>query len=344
MPWKDIRFDRFSKVESVSTPLDPLGDVLNWLTYLTAHDFVTRQLCTIHSVPLNEAKKRATKIVPHAKDARALIHQGLDSPEEVAFLPLYYAILNLTKILILVGPRHAELSSHRWHGVAYDVASKDSQSLLTEFVTLKRGGAIALLYETLLGKAWQSDRRIQMKDVYPFMTDVSHEYRLASDRTSELATLQFEDLSQPRKRIRLRVKILPYDDAKALSPRAIPGMHGFRPTSERNVFESRISIPVGKKWQEVFDGFFDRRFAYYSSGNRTLMPLRCSGFEFTEEFPIILAFFHMSSVVRYKPEFLYQLQESRWWPVVTTARRQCLYKFLLLFWSQFQRSSARVNG
>jgi hypothetical protein len=56
-----------------------------------------------------------------------------------------------------------------------------------------------------------------------------------------------------------------------------------------------------------------------------------------EELPIVLAFFHLSSVVRYKPEFLARLRDSRYWPVLMSMQTHCMNKLLLLFWSYVHR-------
>ena len=60
------------------------------------------------------------------------------------------------------------------------------------------------------------------------------------------------------------------------------------------------------------------------------MPLQRGCLPFPEEFPIALLFFHMGSVVRYQPEFLAKLRDSRHWPILASASRHGLFKFLLL--------------
>jgi hypothetical protein len=60
-----------------------------------------------------------------------------------------------------------------------------------------------------------------------------------------------------------------------------------------------------------------------------------------EELPIAIALFHISSVVRYKPEFFARIRNSKYWPVVGAARQHILYKFLLLF-SSFVRQETMV--
>ena len=55
--------------------------------------------------------------------------------------------------------------------------------------------------------------------------------------------------------------------------------------------------------------------------------------EFPEEIPIWLLFFYLSSIVRYKPELVERLRDSKYWPVLSTARLHVFLDFLLAFWS-----------
>src|SRR5205807_1196296 len=109
------------------------------------------------------------------------VDQVQRGPDIVAFLPAYYAILNLLKALILVGPHHASLPANRWHGASYDGYGKNSHDLLTEEIELKRGGAIALYFSTATGNPIKKkSQTILMRNLYPFITDISAEYRIAT--------------------------------------------------------------------------------------------------------------------------------------------------------------------
>jgi hypothetical protein len=337
----EVRFNRYLLVQSAITALDPFTDVVDWLRYLTAEDYVTNVLVHTHSLSAAEAKARCRKIMPHIKDALAFIEQTVAAPNEASFVPTYYAMLNLAKVIILVGPKHAELPAHRWHGATYEVNAKDSQSILTEEIILKRGGALALFYETLVGKSWPTDRRVRMSELYPYLSDVAHEYGVATGLKTKLVSLSFKAVNAPRKRI--RVVITAHSNDKIV-PRAIPSAKGLKILeADKNTFITKKSFK-GVSWDIIFDSLFDRRFVFHPLDEKfTRMPIGCGGFRFTEDLPIILVFFHLSSVARYKPEFLYSIMESRMWPVITTARRHCLYKFLLLFWAHFHRKTFYIT-
>ena len=62
-----------------------------------------------------------------------------------------------------------------------------------------------------------------------------------------------------------------------------------------------------------------------------------------EELPILLAFFHMSNVVRYNPEFLVRLEDSPEWGLLHVFSRQGIYRYLVLFWSFFNQRTYLVT-
>jgi hypothetical protein len=67
-----------------------------------------------------------------------------------------------------------------------------------------------------------------------------------------------------------------------------------------------------------------RRVCYITpkSRSRLLLP---------EEVPLFLMFFHLGSVIRYKPAFYERVAESAFLPMLLAAERHCTLKFLLLF-------------
>jgi len=57
-----------------------------------------------------------------------------------------------------------------------------------------------------------------------------------------------------------------------------------------------------------------------------------------------LLFFWLSNVVRYSPEQLEELQDSRLWPILLTLRKHATLRFLILFWSYFHKTSFGVKA
>ena len=94
---------------------------------------------------------------------------------------------------------------------------------------------------------------------------------------------------------------------------------------------------------EMFEAVLDRRLLYHSLGETRSVVGSLGGFQPVEEWPLILAFYHMASVARYNPEFLDQLRESRYWPVVAALTGHGLYKFLVLFWSFIRNADVQIQ-
>jgi hypothetical protein len=340
----DIKFYRYRKVSRPSTALDPFEDVIDWLRYLTSEDYLTHALIDVHKLTPSAAKARCKQIMPHVKDALAFIEQAVTTPNEASFVSTYYALLNLAKVSILIGPKHAELQANRWHGATYDVNAKDSQSVLTEFIVLKKGGTLALFYETMVGEPWPVDRKVKMSELYPYLSDVGHEYTVATGQYDKFVNLKFNAEPLHRKRTPITITATPFGKNRQIAPRAISSAFGLRVRdADKNIYALKTPVKAGTIWEDIFNAHFDRRMIFQSSDKFTKMPLACGSFRFTEELPIILVFFHLSSVARYKPEFLYSIMESRMWPVISAARRHCLYKFLILFWSHFQQRSFEIE-
>jgi hypothetical protein len=343
---RDYPFYRHGRSHSVSTPLDKYLEVRHWLSYLTAKDFLIDNLRTIHGLTQSDALSRSKKIIPHAHDAIAFLTMADSSPTETAFVPAYYSTLNLVKICILASPLHGQLQSQRYHGARYEVDAKDSHSLMTDVVTVMSGGALAIYYRLLTGTGWGNNRRIKIGDLYSYLTDVSHEYAVATGKEPLQATLQFGLIPAKRKeRIRVCLTASPRNGSTQLKARDIISLKGFVPfNNERNHFHSSRTFLRTDPPDKLLDLLFNRQLIYYPDGNKTRVPLTGLKILPVEEIPILLTFFHLSSVARYKPEFLYKITESKFWPMVSAHLRQGLYKYLLLFWSHMNKKTYIVNS
>ena len=276
--------------------------------------------------------------------ARDYIRQSLDGPPTISFLPAYYAILNLMKVYVLLGRRHADLSSHRWHGATYDI-SKSSHSILTEIVVLKQGGAFPLFYETLTGTALTSDVPIQMKDVLSYVSGIGHEYYLATGQVQALVILRLgvggggaaghptADVHSARDGKVLAVDVRDLRVLKGF--RAIPGQPGN--------FLCKNTVDLTKDLGEEMRQHLRTHLIYRVTPRVLLTPACARRLELPEELPIAILFFYMSSVVRYKPDFFHRLQDSKFWPLLAAARVHSFYRFLLAFWSFMRQENYFVT-
>lgn len=328
---------RYPETEEVISNQDPFTDVLDWLGFLTATDYLTSLLRTRHGLAASAAASRAKQIIPHVATARDYIQQSLDGPPAIAFLPAYYAILNLMKVYILLGPRHADLKAHRWHGATYDVHSKDSHSIVTEVVNLKKGGVFPLFYETITGRALTANElSVRLSDILPYVSGVTHEYHLATGKPSRLVALELAFRDQGgRRHPTFRVHSTAPTPI-AWKVRDLKVLRGFRtdPADPVLLVGRRVNEPT-----EIDDTRQQLRphLIYRVSSDFTVTPVCSRHMELPEELPIALLFFYMSSISRYKPEFFIRVRTSRFWPLLAVSRRHSFHVFLMAFWSFMQR-------
>lgn len=322
---------------------DPFLDILDWLGFLLAKEYLVDLLRRVHKMPAQEARSRAKQIIPHVRIAMRYVKQSLDGPADISFLPAYYAILNLMKVYILLGPRHEDLPNHRWHGATYDVHGKDSHSLLTEVITLKKGGVFPLFYETLTSKPLTTkELKIQLKDVLPYVAGVTYEYELATGEPSAICALDFGYVRKERGIYPTSRVVNPPSSGNVTKSqiKLLRDFSGQRKTS--NIFLGRRIVDETRQEEETraqLNTYLIYR--YYEEFSFT--PFCSKRFELPEELPIALLFFYMSSVVRYRPEFFSRLQDSKFWPLLSSARIHSFYSFLLAFWSHMHRKNYFVD-
>lgn len=331
-----LRAYRYPVVREATTPGDVLTAVVGQLRFLTSRDYVTELLHEKHGVPKGSGSKRAGLIVSHVESALQYVEQAYAGPADISFLPAYYSILNLVKTYVLFSTRHADLPAHRWHGAQYRGFEKDSRSLLTEEITIKRGGALPLFYSVLTGKPWSRDTRVVMRDVYPFIADAAAEWQIATGLTPRIAGILGSVTSTSGRELELTVT-LPRG-IKSARRKELPCLRKVRQDPANPLRYTRSIPDLSETPQEMMVRAVAPLFIYYPHDDRTIVALHSGRTTIFEEWPIALAYFHLSSVVRYNPEFHSRLRDSRHWPVVT-ALRDAHFRFLVLTWSFVQQST-----
>ena len=129
----------------------------------------------------------------------------------------------------------------------------------------------------------------------------------------------------------------------AASVRALPVLHGWsKVRGDKTGLFRAPDFPVGETGSLGHVEDHLRRWLLYHPhwlpyDEQHLLQTAVTGGEIRmpEEFPIVLWFFYLSSIVRYRPEFFVGLQDSRFWPVVLAARKHALITFLEVFLSEF---------
>lgn len=329
--------NRYRELSVVRSGLDPLEDVMCWVEGLTSVKYVKDLLRSKHSLSGSlSVHKQSESVAELVTIACKYLEQAKKGPEEVSFLPLYYACLNLLKSYIVVGPYGVELSRNRWHGATYN-PNRDFRSLDDDIIVLQKRGAIPLFYRTLVGQNINHSLTLKMREIYPYIVGVGAEYERVSRGKRRLLPFEIQ-IGVKGENQRIEASYIGMNQAEFAKVR-IGTLQVFRGLRR----ESKGSLKLASKWYSKNDtasmmaclrpamlygyrqGPFEQTFNFVpSSSGKLLLP---------EELPLICAFFHMSAVVRYNPDGLQKLMDSKYWPVLLVLRRHGLYRFLILFWS-----------
>lgn len=337
-----ILISRYPSEERVSSDLHLLDDALDLLSFLQAEKFVTAQLVKQHQKTTPDATALAKRISSHANLAVKYATLSLSAAPEISFLPGYYSILNLAKCISLSGPYSNEFDQHsRWHGATYNTQGKASQSILTDEIRVRSGGALALFYKSLTNRAIAGDKVLKLKSFYHLIPGIGAELSLVAGQDVFPWYLNFS-AGNDNGTINIEAQLVQWDRAgrqKAYkgNVRTIPCLKGFKKKPKTNgVFTTSFPATQGVSLINevrgaVSTGYLVRR------GHDSLYACyeQSSTLPMTEEFAIALAFFHLSSVCRYNPEFVKKLANSKAWPMLLVLRRQALFYFITATWSYF---------
>lgn len=340
--------NRYKEVSMLYSSLNPLEDVFSWIEGLTSVNYVKDLLKSKHTLTSNlnvsQCSKSITKLV---SIACKYFEQANKGPEEVSFLPLYYGCLNLLKSYIIISPYAADLSTQPYHGASYE-QRRDFTSLDDEVIKLQRQGTIPLFYRTVTGEDMfqhtDPPLKLKMSAVYPYITDISAEYKMATGKKEKLIPFYIYIQEKGEKhRIRAQREVGKLPNIKLNTLQAFKRLR--RETKGSNTFVS--------KWYTRGDTESPmtciRPALLYSRGlssdgkSYSCVPSSDGTLLLPEELPLICAFYHMSSVVRYNPEGLYKLMDSKYWPLVLVLRRHGLYRLLLLFWSFINQCCTHIT-
>lgn len=333
-----IKISRYSAFEDAISELDRLEDALDLLSFLKAEDYVASQLQDSHSKNTSTARKLAKRISAHAGMADQYARLSLVAPETTSFLPGYYSILNLAKCVSLCGAYHEEFNKNaQWHGATHNPKKKQSHSILTDEVRVRGGGALALFYQTITGTRISSDHYFMMRDIYCLIREVSSELVIANG-TAKIPWLISFSAIDVSGGVRVVATVIGFDGAEFPGTvRTVPPLKGFKKIPKKSgVFEKTFSATSGFTLAEEIRSCISPEFLiYHNEHNTSAFIEQKPSLPLPEEFSIALAFFHLSSVCRYNPEFMEKLSTSKEWPMMLALKRQGLYRFILSVWSYF---------
>lgn len=342
-----LRYDRHSPA---LTALDPLTDVISWIGGLRSQGYVSDILRTIHGFTvLADIESSAKSISTHADNSLGLIQQGFAGSPEISFLPLYYSILNLSMIYVIVAGNGAKLQKERHHGANYPI--RPLTDLMGEQIVVTGKGSLSLLYEALTRKKITATK-ITLGEVYPYISPIAYEYAFASGQSSGLQTLYVKLIGDPKNGFVLRCDLSPSTHSHANDLSFLQALEGFaqsHPQRSNVLTTPRVVAQTRDIAMEQLKKHLKRYLFYYPIYHPLISELRCEtplsdrSLLLPEELPIWLAFFHLSNVVRYRPERLSELRDSKYWAMLLVLERHGLFRFLLLFWSYLHQTTFTMS-
>lgn len=351
---------RYDSINIVSSKLDPIEDILNWVAGLRSNGYVSDLLKDIHEFSIsNEIKIASIAITAHAENTVNLFEQGFSSPKDVSFLPLYYAMLNLAKIQIIFLGNYNLLANQRTHGASYNHNKNISKNILNEEIKLWKNGAIPLYYYSItkdkLIKSGES-LIVKLSDIYPYIRSVSHEYNSLYNHKFPFLPIEIELDGNDEKGYRLVTRL-----PQSMDKRKVKVLANFRKEPDiKRTKKGRIFNATGEsvyktklvrcnkiEYLKKTKSILRRDLLYLYIGRKdehiVMTPISSSKVMLPEELSIILAFFHMSNIVRYNPEMLEQLKDTKAWTLLRSLIRQGTLSFLEQSWSNIKKEDIKLG-
>lgn len=343
---------RYDKCQGMWTPLDPLEDMASMICGVRSIGYTSDLLRVIHGMSDSEEIGNCAKSISHyVEGALGLMDQAYSGPPEVSFLPLYYMINGLSKVYIVLAGRRAQLleKENRYHGASW--TRKNSRKLFTEEVTLCKGGVLPLFYKALTGSKWNfNGKKLRVGDFYPCIHGISLEYALTEGKSPAFQAIRASIEECSSQRFRVVLVLGESDHPRKGNPRYLKILEGFqRDPKEREKFVGKaITAPTESEARPLVLKDVKRHLLYELSSRQgppvCHTVLSSSDLLLPEELPIWMAFFHLSNVVRYSPEFLYQVRDSKSWPMLLALRKHAVLRFLVLFYSYLHQTVFYIRG
>jgi hypothetical protein len=346
---------RYDETDLIVTDLDPIEDILNLITALKSTGFTSDLLRDIHGfTDSNEIKKTSKLISLHVENAVSLANQGFDGPPQTSFLPLYYSTLNLAKVYLLFLGKRIALESNRWHGAKYS-EQEMSRNFLNEKIKISNRGTIPLLYNSITNKTiGRSGFDLTINELYRNITSIGAEFKTITKQESGLMPVNIEFVNDATNGHYMKVHIRhDYYQNNPPQPRclkAFPGLHIMADSNGNYYYETRkYKGRLETVKQNLISKIKRQLNCDYAGQGRfggvswvTLTPINGKFHVMNEDLSIMLAYFHLSNVVRYNPEHLYKLMDSKYWVLMLGLRKHGFLRFEKLMWSNFNKKSFDV--
>lgn len=363
------RIYRYREAVLVATPMDPMADIVSWVRGLRSVQYTAGLLEDVHQLSPSKVSSSAEFISAHAKRATEFLDQAFSGPYELSYLPIYYALLNLSKAMVAAAGRIGDLNRQRRHGASWSGINRNTNDLKNDSIILHAEGTIPLLYQVTTGSLWPTtrkkdrngnwvatyERELKLSEIYPYIVPIGFEYGQAYGVSDSLRPILVYYEEESASMSRIVVDFVGGIVPTSAERRKFKLLAGFTQKSDIYVM-ARPKAALGADPIGAFRAAL-RVYLLYDSPNTVQLPLRVGTFQGThhsqfagsitpvsgsnlhlpEELPIILAFFHLSNVVRYAPHRLSMLFDSRAGGMLETLIRQGSYRFLELFWSYMNK-------
>jgi hypothetical protein len=326
---------------------------------LRSKGYVSDILRKKHNISRNVAIL-AKAISAHAEQAVNLIEQGLSSQEEVSFLPLYYSMLNLAKVHIIVNGHIDKLQKQKYHGVTTIGKGSVSRDLLSSKIGLKKNGVIPLFYNSITGESLPITRGartlvIKMDDIYPYIPGISFELLLAYGIKNKYVPI-FNGVFLKGDANRYHLSVYSPEQLNLRETKLLKGFKFYRKHENelkpnaykaKTIYEYKTGSVTGdmKNSRDVLIRRHLRRFLmsvdHHRSDDGLYMntPKSRKRLLFPIEIPVLLAFYHMSDIVRYNPEHLIKLRDSKDWGILLPLIRQGTISYVESIISEVHRQN-----
>jgi len=345
---------RYDSTTTIFTESNKLDVYVNSLLGLRSKGFTSDILRTVHNQSqTNEIKQNAGLICNFAENTAGFLQQAFAGPVEVSFLPLYYAILSLSKIYILLRGKRTELLRNGYHGASF--GNKPCQNILNADIALKQGGIIPLFYETITSSKFSGpDLNVKLGELLPYIKGISNEFMVTFSNRFYYRPVLFEVLEQSHDQYSLVITLPSLEDEGKRNPKDL----------DLNYLQVLNSIDLIKKSKTEYQSkekliassIKEAEEKFCTSINRFLLSPEVNNFGFTDElsavtpisnhqilmfpeFPILLTFFYLSNIVRYKPEDLFKFKDSKAWGLLLALKTEATISYLNLFLSYLYQTN-----
>lgn len=326
---------KFDHYEHFSTKLNPIDDFLALLGSLKSREIASK-IYVGYNPNANAAEINAVvkMVSAHIDLGINLFRSALKDDITISFNNIYYAMLNTCKAGLALRKGTGVVTSNKWHGATYNINIGGTGGLMDEEVKLKSGGIITRVYEDIMGRTPTFvDINLKLSDVYPWISCISYEYMQFYGKAFipvEITTLATGNTNEWKLEISQEENIaLDLSKMKIIRDTNSFVVDGTKYVSldvEVNVSQEDAKKLLCKKLIEK--QLIDETSDIFGS---TLIrsPYNTLLHKLPKEVAILLAFYHLSNVVRYNPVYLIEnIMQSKDYAVVIGLQRHGVLSFL----------------